>query len=324
MEYTRLAGADTTSAADVTAHCDRYIPAGVHDLIPADDLSALFVLTHGAAHKVFCYNFYWSSSDEKLQSAWHEWDLGSDARIVSGAYLKGNLFLTVERNDGLWLEKVNLTAGSRPVQTSHQVHLDRRATVTGTYQPTPNTTQFILPYRPVKARFQIVRGNTFTARPETLIDPTTYVWITDNIVEVPANEIAGPVVIGEAYEFAFEFSTQYMRNQRGEAITTGRTTLRTFTVSFADTAYFKTSVAPYGINPIIEEILPAKLSQFSGKTLGADSFRLNAPTYATGTHRFQVYGQNTTTRIRIVNDTYAASTILAAEWEANYYNRARA
>lgn len=130
-------------------------------------------------------------------------------------------------------------------------------------------------------------------------------------------------MVGEAYEFAFEFSTQYMRNQRGEAITTGRTTLRTFTVSFADTAYFKTSVAPYGINPIIEEILPAKLSQFSGKTLGADSFRLNAPTYATGTHRFQVYGQNTTTRIRIVNDTYAASTILAAEWEANYYNRSR-
>ena len=27
--------------------------------------------------------------------------------------------------------------------------------------------------------------------------------------------------------------------------------------------------------------------------------------------------------IRIVNDTYAASTFVAAEWEANYYNRSR-
>lgn len=131
-------------------------------------------------------------------------------------------------------------------------------------------------------------------------------------------------MIGEGYEFAFEFSTQYMRTQRGEAITTGRTTLRTFSVNFVDTAYFKTSVAPYGFNPNVEEILPAKLSQFSGKTLGAASFRLNAPAYATGTHRFQVYGQNTTTRIRIANDTHVASTFVAAEWEANYYNRARA
>ncbi|MCK6103331.1 hypothetical protein KZX42_02910 [Brevundimonas sp. EYE_349] len=323
MEYTRLAGADTTTASDVTAHCDRYIPAGIHDLIPADDLSALFVLTHGAPNKVYCYNFYWASSDEKLQSAWHEWDFGPGARIVSGAYLKGNVFLTVERNDGLWLEKVNLTAGSRPAQTSRQIHLDRRATVTGEYQQTTNMTQFILPYRPAKDRFEIVRGDAFTTRPQTLIDPSTYVWITDNIVEVPASEIAGPVVIGEGYEFSFEFSTQYMRTQRGEAITTGRTTLRTFSVNFVDTAYFKTSVAPYGFNPNVEEILPAKLSQFSGKTLGAASFRLNAPAYATGTHRFQVYGQNTTTRIRIVNDTYAASTFVAAEWEANYYNRSR-
>lgn len=323
MEYTRLAGADTTTASDVTAHCDRYIPAGVHALIPADDLSALFVLTNGAPSKVYCYNFYWASSDEKLQSAWHEWDFGPGARIVSGAYLKGTLYLTVQRNDGLWLERVNLTAGSRPVQTTHQIHLDRRATVTGTYQATPNTTQFILPYKPVKARFQMVRGNAFAGRPETLIDPSTYVWITDNIVEVPASEIAGPVVIGEGYEFAFEFSTQYMRTQRGEAITTGRTTLRTFTLNFVDTAYFKTSVAPYGVNPNVEEILPSKLSQFTGKTLGAASFRLNTPAYATGSHRFQVYGQNTATRIRIVNDTYAASTFVAAEWEANYYNRSR-
>lgn len=323
MEYTRLAGADTTSASDVTAHCDRYIPAGVHDLIPADDLSALFVLTHGAPNKVYCYNFYWASSDEKLQSAWHEWDFGAGVLVVSGAYLKGNLFLTVERNDGLWLEKIDLNGWAKPADAPHQIHLDRRTTVTGLYQPTPNTTQFVLPYRPVKARFQIIRGNAFMARPETLIDPSTYVWITDNIVEVPASEIAGPVIVGEGYEFSFEFSTQFMRTQRGEAITTGRTTLRTFTVSFVQTAYFKTSVAPYGTNPNVEEILPAKLSQFTGKTLGASSFRLNSPTYATGTHRFQVYGQNTTTRIRIVNDTYAASTFIGAEWEANYYNRSR-
>lgn len=324
MEYTRLAGADATTAADVTAHCAQYIPAGVHALIPADDLSAIFALTHGAPHRIYCYNFYWASSDEKVQSAWHEWDLGEGATVVSGAYLGGSLFLTVKRNDGLWLEKINLQQAASPAETVNQIHLDRRATVTGQFVSTSNQTRFVLPYRPNKDRFQMVRGSGFTARPETLIDPSTYVWEMDNIVLVPGLETAGPVVIGEGYVFSFEFSTQFMRTQRGEAITTGRTTLRTFSLSFSNTAYFKTSVAPYGVNPNVQEVLPAKTAQFTSKTLGAQHFRLNTPSYSTGTHRFQVYGQNVTTRIRVINDTYAASTFIGAEWEANYYNRARA
>lgn len=195
--------------------------------------------------------------------------------------------------------------------------------MTGQFVSTSNQTRFVLPYRPNKARFQIVRGSGFTVRPETLIDPTAYVWETDNIVLVPGLETAGPVVIGESYVFSFEFSTQFMRNQKGEAITTGRTTLRTFSLAFSKTAYFKTSVAPYGVNPNVQEILPAKTGQFTSKTLGAQHFRLNSPSYSTGTHRFQVYGQNVTTRIKVINDTYAAFTFSGAEWEANYYNRSR-
>lgn len=322
-EYTRLSGTDATSAADVTAHCPTYIPAGVHGLIAADDLNTLFALTHGSSQSVYVYQFYWSSSDEKAQSAWHQWDFGTGTKIVSGAYLKGVLFLVMQRADGLWLEKVNLQSGAIPTETTAQIHLDRRTVITGEFNTTENRTYFTLPFRPAKDRFQMVRTAGFGGRRETLIDPSTYHWLTDNIVSVPGSEIVAPVIVGEGYVFAFQFSKQFVRRSDGVAVTTGRQVMRSFTVNYADTAYFKTLVAPYGSDDTVDEIVPTKLSDMTGRTIGAGYFKLNTPSYGTGAYRFMVFGQNHLARIRIENDTPFASTFISAEWEATYNNRAR-
>lgn len=322
-EYTRLSGTDATSAADVTAHCPTYIPAGVHDLVAADDLNTLFALTHGSPESIYVYQFYWTSADEKAQSAWHRWDFGAGTKIVSAAYLKGFLFLIVQRGDGLWLEKTNLQSGAIPVQADHQIHLDRRTIVTGEYNTTENRTHFVLPFRPVRDRFQMVRSKGFGDRQETVIDPSTYQWLTDNIVTVPGSEIAAPVIVGEGYKFSFQFSKQYVRRSDGVAVTSGRTVLRSFFLNYADTAFFRTLVAPYGQDDTVDEIVPSKLADMTGRTIGAGYFKLNTPTYGTGEYRFMVFGQNKFARIVIENDTPFASTFISAEWEATYNNRAR-
>lgn len=322
-EYTRLAGADTTTAANVTAHVPTYIPAGVHQIIGANDMGSLFVLTKGAPSKVFAYQFYWTSGDEKAQSAWHEWDFGSDAEIISAEYLKGRLYLCVKRGSGLWLERVDLQSGARPNETSQEVHLDRRCVVTGTYDTDTNRTVFMLPYAPDQASFELVRSDAFASQRQTLIDPATYVWITGNQVSVPGFENAGPVLAGTRYEFSFEFSTPYVRKQGGEAITSGRLQVLSVTLSHADTGFYRTSVAPYGNDPQIEEVVPSLLAVMTGRVIGAASLKLNTPVLHTGHNRFKVLGQNTQARVRITNDTHVASTFVAAEWECLYNNRAR-
>ncbi|WP_242076576.1 hypothetical protein [Brevundimonas diminuta] len=322
-EYTRLAGSDATTAGDITGHVDSYIPAGVSQIVPADDLSALFVLTDGAPHKVFVHQFHWTSADEKAQVAWHEWSLGEGVRIVSSAYLRGVLHLVIQRADGLFLERLNLKAGAKSSATENQIHLDRQTVVTGVYSSVADRTEFTLPYVPDRPSFRLVRGDGFGGQRETLIDPSQYVWIDTNVVAVPGQHQQAAIVAGANYSFEFQFSTQYVRNQRNEAITTGRTQLRTFSISYADTAYFKTIVSPHGLDATVEEIVPSRLAEFTGKVLGASSLKLNQPAYHTGTYRFQVWGQNTTAIIRIVNDTHVASTFVTAEWEAQYHNRSR-
>lgn len=322
-EYSRLSGGEATSAADVTAHVPRYIPGGVHQIIPADDLNCLFVLTKGKEWSIYVYNFYWASGEEKLQSAWHEWFFAVGVRVISASYLRGYLYVVVRRADGIYLERFDLQNGARPSSTSNQVFLDRRAEITGTYLSGSNQTEFQLPCSPTPATWQIIRGDAHS-QPQTLIDPATYQWVAPDRIRVPGNETAGPVVVGRTYLFTFTFSSFFPRKADGTAVTSGRTQVRTLFLNFRDTGYFKTEVSPYGFNPVTEEVLPGKLNETTGKTLGSNDFKLNRPLYAKGVYPIQVFGQNTQAKITISNLTHVACVFTGGEWEAFYNNRARA
>ncbi|MFN3582780.1 hypothetical protein [Phenylobacterium sp.] len=327
-EYSRMADSDATSAADITAHVPRYIPAGVHQLAPAADLNAVFVLTDGAPNRVFVYQFYWVDAQNKAQSAWHVWEMGWNDRVMSAAYLKGYLYLLIARPNGLSLERINLQAGARPYGASQRVHLDRLTQVVGVYDPARQRTYFNLPYRheEVLAPVRVVRSDAVGPRAMSLISPDDYVFEADNMVlSVPGNE-AGVHLVGVQYTFRFVFSKQYLRRGDGTPVTTGRLQLRTFTINYRETGFFRTEVQPYGAatDPQVEEVLPAKLADFTGKTLGAVELRLGTPQVATGDYAFQVYGEAEAAVIALTNRTHVASTFVSAEWEAFYFNRARA
>lgn len=316
-EYARLQDNEATTAAEITAHVPAYLPAGLRKLVAAGNLKALFALTGGA--DVFVYQFYWNGN-EKLQSAWRKWSFGGP--VIAGEFLGGYLYLLVRRADGVFLERVHLEAKARPAEQNHQTYLDRRCAVTGTYDPVAGRTTFFLPYKPDKAKFRMVRGKTHPTRPGSLMDPSQYQWPSDQMVSVLGNE---PELStgGEAYTMRFVFSRQFPVDYQGRAVTTGRLQLRTFTVYYSDTAFFRTEVAPYGAAtvPDIEAIVPAKIADFTGKVVGDDDLRLNRPSYHTGSYSFQVYGDAAQATVALVNDTHVGSTFVSAEWEGFYFNR---
>lgn len=316
-EYTRIAGSDTTSAGNITGHVPTLIPAGVHKIVAADDLDALFILTSGRPNSVFVYQFFWASSDTKVQTSWHEWTF--DGAILSAAYLAGYLFAVVRRGGAVFLEKVDLQAGAHPAETVAQVFLDRRRAVTGVFDPINDRTTFTFPHAPDQATFRMVRGDAFTARPESLIDPSTYSWQSATTLRVPGNESLGAVVTGNRYEFAFELSQQFRRKQDQTAITSGRYQIRTVTINYRGAAYFKTMVTASGQTDS-QEVVPARIKEFTGKTLGSSALILNAPSYDDGAYRMQVYSDAKTCRIRITNDSHVAATFISAEVEAAYWN----
>lgn len=324
-EYGVTPGSENLDASSITGHVPRYIPAGVRKLIPSSTQDVLFLLTAGASNRVYVYKFYWASDTEKVQSAWSYWETSPGDVILSGSVQDDYLHLLIDRADGTYLEKIPLASAAAADDLAFQVYLDRRVLLQGTYVPATGLTTFTLPY-PVatsdRANYRLVRGGGFASGKGGLIDTSSYVWQNSNTVTVVGDYSAAQCYGGMGYTFRFTFSEPFIKNGQGLPILTGRLLLRTYTVYYTDSAFFRTEVAPYGVDVEVETIVPAQLSEFSGKTLGDASLVIGDPAFHTGAYRFQIYGDSDTAIVTLTNDSHLASTFQAAEFEGFYHNRA--
>lgn len=318
-EYTRLDDTDATDAAEVTAHCPRFIPAGVTKLVAATNLKALFAVTGTA--DMYVYQFYWNGN-EKVMSAWRKWTFS--APVVSAEFLGGYLYVMARRGTNTFLERVDLEPNSAPTEQDNQVFLDRRCQLTGVYNPVADRTTFTLPYTYSQADIRLVRGKTHPTRPGSLMDPSQYAFVSPTQLSVPGQETVLSTA-GDRYTMRLQFSRQFANDWQGNPLSTGRLQLRTFTVAYTGTAFFRTEVSPYGAAgvPDIEDVVPAKLADFTGKVVGNYDLTLNTPVYHTGSYSFQVYGEAEQATIALINDTHVGSTFVSAEWEGFFFNRSQ-
>lgn len=318
-EYTRIEQGDSLIAAEISAHVPGYIPARLKQLVSAPNAKALFAIT--PAGDIYVYQFYWSGN-EKIQSAWRKWDIAGQA--LAARQMDDYLYVVVRRSDGIFLTRMNLEEGAKPADQQHQIYLDLRTSLNGVYVDVPDHTTFVLPYVADQSKLQLIRLGDHPTAPGSLIDPSTYVWVNGTTVQVPGYE--PKATAGESYRQSLTFSRQFPLDYQGRAVTTGRLQLRTFTINYANTAFFRTEVAPYGtaMAPEVEEVVPALLSQFTGKIVGAESLQLNAPVFHTGDYSFQIYGDAEQCSITLSNDTHLGATFVSVEWEGFYFNRATA
>jgi hypothetical protein len=315
----------SNDANDVTAHVPRFLPKNIRKLAGNANEDVLFALSADEPSHVYVYKFFWNN-DGKAQSAWVEWRFSAEGTILSMEALENNLYLVVQRYDGVHIERVNVANAAVTGDLDYPVLLDRLVAVpAGVYSAVTNKTTWTLPYLVAeadRASYRLVRGSAFTGEELSLVDPSTYEWTQPDVLTATGDHSDGVVYGGLKYEMRYTFSEQFLETQQG-AITTGRLMLRTFVVYFQDTAFFKTEVAPYGNDPLVESVVPSAESEFTGKTLGEASLLTNTPIFATGKYAFQVYGDSRVAKVTLVNDTHVQSKFVSAEVEMAYHNRAR-
>lgn len=318
LEYTRGSDSDATSAADVTAHVRRYIPGGVTKLIPCGDLNALFVLTDGDPSAIYVYQFYWLDGSTKAQTAWHRWEIAPGAKVLSGGYQGGKLTFLISRASGVYLEQVNLTKNSRQGLSDGFPFLDRRVSITGTYDAGTDLTTFALPY-PVEDPdlFQLVRSEDYPgALGATTVPAETYAWPNPSTVTVPGDHSAAPMFAGLRYAFRYRFSRPYARRADGTAISHGRLQLRTLRLTYRDTTSFDVIVHPYG--PGLTE--PRSFA-YRGLVTGVAA--LNTRPAQTGSIPVQIGANAEVAEVEVTNDSPFGCAFQSAEWETFFWSRAR-
>lgn len=316
-EYSRLQDTEATTAADITAHVPGLIPGDVQELCAGP--RALFAFMGDT--RAFCYQLYWNGN-EKLMSAWRPWTFHGEVKAAET--LDDQLYQVVAYDDGLFLEKIDLSDGAKPASQPNQVYLDRRVEIVGTYDEAEDRTTFVLPYevqeedRPL---VDVIYGNSASV-PHQRVNTELIEWDSPTTLSVPHN-VAGETCIGLRYSFHVELSQQFPVDYQGRPLTSGRLQMRTLSVRYTNSGRFDVEVYPYGHAPRddLEADFPKRVATFVGRKLGTASAILGAPAYTTGSFRVALAGDSRKVVIRLTNDSHMASTFSSAEWEGLYHSR---
>jgi hypothetical protein len=93
----------------VTAHVPAYIPANVFKMAAATNESLLALLTRDEPEAIYVYKIYFLAED-KLQSSWSRWSFAEGARVLNAGFINTNLYLMLQREDGVYLEVLGVDA----------------------------------------------------------------------------------------------------------------------------------------------------------------------------------------------------------------------
>lgn len=301
-------------ASDVTAHVDELVPKDVFSLVGNSNEDLLLALSKATGHKnrLYVYKFYWQGQ-EKLQSSWSYWETGADDVILGAGWMgTSKLALIIQRADGVYLETMVLNGDTSEAAISWLVHLDRRTSLTGSYNAGTDVTTWTLPYSDDSTEFRVVLGSAFTGQAGRIITPSRPTATTLTAI---GDFSAGAAYVGKRYVMRYRFSEQFPREARGAtevALIDGRFQLRRFKVRYEDTGYFRAVVAVTGRDD--------STYAFTGKVLGA-TFVAGETPIVDGTFTIPVTARSSTVTIDLINDSPMPSQFLSADVEALHVRR---
>lgn len=280
---------EVDDAADITAHVPSYIDGEIRKLEASSNEDMLLALTNEDPNAMYVYRYYWQGN-EKLQSAWSRWVF--DGKVLSVSFNKSEIYCLIKYDDGVYLERINLSTDDAVNYTSanHGINLDRRV--------------------------RLYNGSTTVPYTDS---STQYVTDTGRIIEASAVSayVTGTdksVYAGIPYTFKYRFSEQVLKNNK-EPMTTGRLQLRNWNVVYNDTGFFETRVTPTARD--------TKTSTFTGRLVGSAANILGQVALETGTYRFGVNSNSQEVQIELQSDSFLPCSFQSAEWEGYFVMRSR-
>ena len=314
-EYFVDTDAITKDASEVSGHVPRFIPKNIKKLAASSNEDILFGLSSENNNRLYVYKWYWSAGSSvadrasKVQSSWSYWEFNSGDTILDISVLDNYLYMVVSRSDGVFIEKILLQPIS-DTGLNYNVRLDRKVSLTGSYNSSTGKTTWTLPYV-YDGTMSAVKSGAWSSQKGvdiTVTRPTT------STVEAVGDYSASAVLIGVPYTFTYSFSHQFMKSEN-VATTAGRLQLRTFRIVYEDTTFFKVQVTPLFRSTYEYE--------FNGLFLNEGASLLDTVRLSDGAFRFPVQAQNDQVTISVVSDSHLPCAFQSAEWEGFYTIRSR-
>jgi hypothetical protein len=328
-EYYVDADTESEEAAEVTAHVPAYIKGTIYKIAASSNEDTLAVLTEEDQNTIYIYRYYFSN-DDKLQASWSKWQFGADDKVLNCDFIESQLYIMIERADGIHLEVINLegsiveTDWEMPILLDSKLYSNDLPLVERADIPSGSggsSTEVTLPYTVTAAdNLQLVYAPNGASKKGTLLTDFTY----DNTGEttkliVPENVVNQPFYLGKKYEMRYQFSTFLIKENDASgsqrSLSQGRLQLRGASIQYAKTGYFRV------------EVTPSQRGTFSypytGIQVGVLSNLLGDIQLSEGSFRFPITSKNDLVDMAVVNDSYLQCHLLSVDWEGYYHLRSK-
>ena len=306
---------DVFRAPDISSHVPKYIPGKISMLAAASHENVVACTADGDTDSLYIYNFL-DSRAERLQSAWHKFTFGTDAKILGIGVIETELYMVVYRTQGVFIEKMAFEPGKTDTNVSFMFRLDRRFTnattgVSISWDEDTGLTTVTMPYQKRTRSIELVTEGGERFQP-SIDDAATTFTVEKNLTAVTW-------YAGEVYEMSYQMSDITLKEPSpggGRAIITdGRAQLRYGTLVYDESSYFVVEVT--------QDHRDLNQHKFTGRILGSGNLSIGAIPIESGEYRFPVFSKADQVTITIKNDTPLPSNLMSAEFELNWNPRAR-
>jgi hypothetical protein len=338
---------DQYEGTDISSHVPTYLAGNITKISAASHESVVCCMVDGDTDALYVYNYY-NQGRERLQSAWHRFTFGTDVAILGMDFIDTDLYLVVQRTQGVFIEKLPFELGKVDTGSTYTSRLDRRVdtpainatgtTITLPYHKSPGRNIEVITKAGVRIPIQTQTDGSASIVVDTaLLDVSDSGGITDTVsttvdyvdlTTATSTEDNGSITaalaaegyyVGESYDMSYTFSDVTLKQQTqtgGYAlITDGRIQLRYGTIAFANSGYFSVEVTP--------DYRDTSTHNFTGRILGSGQLIIGSVPIESGEYRFPVFSKADQVGITVTNDTPLPSALMSAEFELNWTPRGR-
>ena len=300
---------------DISAHIPKYIPGKISQIAAATHESVAAFICDGDTDSLYLYN-YFNSGNQRVQSAWHRFEFGTDAKLLGMDFIDTDLYLVVYRTQGVFIEKMAFETGKVDSGLNYVSRLDRRVDqgttgVSISWDAGTGLTTVTIPYQKRTRDIELITAGGVRFTPSMTDGDTTF---TVDMDLTGVNFHAG-----EAYTMSYTMSDVTLKEDSpggGRAmISDGRAQIRYGTMVYDSSSFFTVEVTP--------DYRTTSYHKFNGQLLGSGNMLLNSVPQESGEFRFPVFSKANQVTIKVTNDSPLPCNLMSAEFELNWSPRSR-
>lgn len=299
----------TIDADEISMQVPTYIPNQIRTMAVSTYEDVMVCMSALEPSTLYVYKWF-TSGNEKVQTAWSKWEFGSEGKILGVEFLEDYLYMVYKFGGKVYLDKMFLD--TKPINKALLDHRIDDSDITVTYEANNERSKLVIPYdnpnlvdfyrmgNPKGQKLKVTKSNN---RTYYLADEDARGW---------------KINAGSPYKFEYEFSDQYIREQTptGEAaVQDGRLQIRYMSIIYTDTSYFEAEVTPDN-NETFKHIFNARVFPHPENKAGVMPV-------SSGEFKFPIFSQNDKVKIKLTNDSAFPCSFGSLEWTGMYVGKSK-